>query len=138
MYTYKATIRRVVDGDTIDILIDLGFSTLIKERVRLHGIDTPESRTRDLREKKFGKLATRRVEELLLVGEMFVAHSKSYDRTDKFGRSMMDFDFEDGSTLCETLLKELLAVPYEGQNKKEIRALHEANWDALEKAGKDV
>ena len=46
MYEYAVTIRRVVDGDTVDLLIDLGFSTLIKERVRMAGIDTPESRTR--------------------------------------------------------------------------------------------
>mgnify|MGYP001304981027 FL=1 len=52
MYEYKAKVLRVVDGDTVDVLIDVGFSTFKKERVRLHGINTPECRTRDLKEKK--------------------------------------------------------------------------------------
>ena len=58
MYEYRAKIRRVVDGDTVDVDIDLGFGVwLKKQRVRLYGIDTPESRTRDLDEKKFGLMA---------------------------------------------------------------------------------
>ena len=57
MYEYKFKLDRVVDGDTIDVVIDLGFSILHKCRVRLFGIDTPESRTRDLDEKARGKLA---------------------------------------------------------------------------------
>lgn len=56
MYQYNVTVTKVVDGDTIDVDIDLGFSVVLKkQRVRLMGIDTPESRTRDLVEKKFGK-----------------------------------------------------------------------------------
>ena len=58
MHEYNCTIRRVVDGDTVDVDIDLGFDTWIhNERVRLYGIDTPESRTRDLEEKKAGLFA---------------------------------------------------------------------------------
>ena len=58
MYEYECTIRKIVDGDTIDVDINLGFNTWINnERVRLYGIDTPESRTRDLEEKKFGLYA---------------------------------------------------------------------------------
>ena len=138
MYEYNVEIRRVVDGDTVDLLIDLGFSTLIKERVRMAGIDTPESRTRDKREKKFGKLATARVMELLPVGQKFVATSKKYNSTGKFGRSMMDFELPDdplGRTLCTVLVAEHHAVRYHGQNKKEIRPEHEANWDILEGKG---
>ena len=56
-FTYKAEVTRVVDGDTIDVELDLGFSILMRARVRLLGIDTPESRTRDLEEKKFGLAA---------------------------------------------------------------------------------
>ena len=132
MYEYDVTMRRVVDGDTVDLTIDLGFSVLIRERVRLAGIDTPESRTRDLREKKFGKMATARVEELMPVGETFRAVAKSYDSRGKYGRAMMDFNLPDGRTLCETLIEENLAVPYHGQNKADIRAAHEANWRILE------
>ena len=58
MYEYKCKVTRVVDGDTVDIDIDLGFGVwLHKERVRIYGIDTPESRTRDKIEKRFGLLA---------------------------------------------------------------------------------
>ena len=60
MYEYGAKVSKVVDGDTVDLDIDLGFGIWIKERCRLLGIDTPESRTRDQREKKFGKMATLR------------------------------------------------------------------------------
>ena len=65
MYTYNAKVLRVVDGDTIDVLIDLGFSTHRKIRVRLYGINTPESRTRDLAEKKLGLAANDRLIEIL-------------------------------------------------------------------------
>ena len=133
MYEYNVTIDRVVDGDTVDIWIDLGFDVRIFERVRMAGIDTPESRTRDKREKVFGKRATARVEELLPVGGKFRAVSGSYDSRGKFGRAMMDFHLPDGQMLCQVLIDERLAVRYHGQNKKDIRADHEANWDALDK-----
>ena len=59
MHEYKVEVLRVVDGDTVDVDIDLGFSTwLKKQRIRLYGIDTPETRTRDLDEKKYGKMAS--------------------------------------------------------------------------------
>ena len=64
-YEYKATVLRVVDGDTVDALVDLGFSTHRKIRVRLYGIDAPESRTRDLEEKKRGLAAKARLVEIL-------------------------------------------------------------------------
>ena len=57
MYEYNCTVERVFDGDTIDVVLDLGFDILYKSRVRLFGIDTPESRTRDLDEKARGKMA---------------------------------------------------------------------------------
>ena len=70
MYEYKCTIDRVVDGDTVDVDIDLGFGVwLKKQRIRLYGIDTPESRTRDLEEKKYGNAAKAFVQFHLPVGE---------------------------------------------------------------------
>ena len=57
MYEYSCEVERVVDGDTIDVVLDLGFDILYRSRVRLYGIDTPESRTRDLDEKARGKMA---------------------------------------------------------------------------------
>ena len=65
MYEYKAIVERVVDGDTIDVIIDLGFKTWKKVRVRMEGINTPESRTRDLEEKKRGLAAKDRLTEIL-------------------------------------------------------------------------
>ena len=65
MYEYKAIVDRVVDGDTIDVIIDLGFKTWKKVRVRMEGINTPESRTRDLEEKKKGLAAKARLQEIL-------------------------------------------------------------------------
>ena len=132
MYQYHATIERVVDGDTVDVSIDLGFSISIKERVRLYGIDTPESRTRDLREKRWGKFATARVEELLPVGEKFIATSNAYDSAGKYGRAMFDFMLPSGAMLCRVLLDEHLAVKYHGQNKADIQAGHRANYTILE------
>ena len=71
MYEYQCRILRVIDGDTVDIDIDLGFGVWMhRERVRLHGIDTPESRTRDLEEKKFGLLAKTYVRDHLPVGSI--------------------------------------------------------------------
>ncbi len=65
MFIYNATILRVVDGDTVDVMVDLGFSIHKKIRVRLYGIDAPESRTRDLAEKKLGLAAKARFKEIL-------------------------------------------------------------------------
>lgn len=65
MYYYKAQVTKVVDGDTIDVIIDLGFSVSTKARLRLHGINAPESRTRDKSEKKKGLAAKKRLKELI-------------------------------------------------------------------------
>ena len=71
VYEYSCKIVRVVDGDTVDVDIDLGFGVWMhKERVRLHGIDTPESRTRDLEEKKYGLLAKEQILFFLPEGSM--------------------------------------------------------------------
>jgi len=65
-YRYaNCRVERVVDGDTVDLLVDCGFEIFTRKRIRLAGIDCPESRTRDLEEKKLGKAATKRMEELL-------------------------------------------------------------------------
>lgn len=86
MYDYKAKLLRVIDGDTIDAMIDLGFNTWIKKRVRLYGIDAPESRTKDLEEKRQGQAATKRLQELLAStnGELII-HSHGIG---KYGRCL--------------------------------------------------
>ena len=91
MHEYNCTIRRVVDGDTVDVDIDLGFDMWIhNERVRLYGIDTPESRTRDLEEKKAGIYAKQCVEAFLPVGSTQTL--KTYkDKVGKYGRILGEF-----------------------------------------------
>ena len=84
-YNFRVTeINRVLDGDTIDVTIDLGFDLYKKERVRVAGVDTPESRTSDKVEKLFGKAAGRYVEERLPVGSMQTLVTKKYDSKGKF------------------------------------------------------
>lgn len=65
MYTYKAKLIRIIDGDTIDAEIDLGFDTIVRKRIRLYGINTPETRTKNLQEKEQGFAAKQRLTELL-------------------------------------------------------------------------
>ena len=73
MYQYKVKVTRVVDGDTVDVDIDLGFSVVLKkQRVRLYEIDTPESRTRDKEEKKFGLLAKEYLKKVCESGEQIL------------------------------------------------------------------
>ena len=91
MYEYRCKILRVVDGDTVDVDIDLGFGIWMhKERIRLHGIDTPESRTRDLEEKYYGNLAKEKMQFFLPVGStQRLVTSK--DKAGKFGRILGKF-----------------------------------------------
>ena len=90
MYEYSATIRRVVDGDTVDVTLDLGFDILYNSRIRLHGIDTPESRTRDLEEKKYGLAAKAFVEDYLPVGSIRTLTTVK-DKAGKYGRILGKF-----------------------------------------------
>ena len=86
MYEYNCKIRRVVDGDTLDVDIDLGFDLcLSNQRIRLKGVDTPESRTRDLEEKKFGLLAKEVVKSYCPDGQT-ISLRTSKDERGKFGR----------------------------------------------------
>ena len=133
MYEYKTKLLRVVDGDTVDIDIDLGFGVWLRnQRVRVYGIDTPEVRTRDLKEKEHGKLATQFVIDHL--GDTPTLLSKGIEG--KFGRILGDFTVFDSkhdrwSTLTECLVEAKLAVPYHGQSKDEIEEQHLVNRRAL-------
>ena len=110
MYHYKAKLLRVVDGDTIDAMLDLGFDTWVKKRVRLQGIDAPESRTRDLEEKKRGKASTKRLQELLASNgsEEFTIVSHGVG---KYGRCLGTL-FIGEKNINETLLSEGFAEEY--------------------------
>ena len=119
MFEYKAHLLRVVDGDTLDCRIDLGFSVFVKKRVRLMGIDTWESRTKDLEEKKKGLAAKARLIELLQAdaGEFTLI---SYG-VGKFGRVLGEIEVTAGN-VCDILKEEGHAYAYFGGNKEEARA----------------
>ena len=117
-FVYQAELERVVDGDTVDVTLDLGFDVkLHKQRVRLHGIDTPESRTRNLAEKKLGLAAKERLKELC-VGRFKV---KSLGKG-KYGRVLGIPYTEDGEDICQLLIDEGHAVEYYGGKKKKVWA----------------
>jgi micrococcal nuclease len=143
MYEYKAEILRVIDGDTVDVDIDLGFGIWMKkERVRLYGIDTPESRTRDKTEKIFGLAAKKRLKELLgkkCVLKTFAARDGE-DMKGKFGRILGDFHVYYGEEdrwcmLSTIMMHEGHAVAYEGRSKEEIQEAHLFNRNKLISAG---
>ena len=143
MYDYKCNVVKVVDGDTVDVDIDLGFGVwLKKERVRIMGIDTPESRTRDKVEKKFGLAAKARLKQLL--GKKTVLRTQisknGEDMKGKFGRILGDFDVYDAQTdavrpVTKVLIDEGHAVSYFGGSKDEVEAKHLANRERLIKEG---
>ena len=111
MYIYNAKCLRVVDGDTLDAQVDLGFDTFKKIRIRLVGINTPESRTRDLEEKAKGLAAKARVKELLKENKnQIILHSQGVG---KFGRCLGEIFLGD-SKLNDMLIEEGHAVPYYG------------------------
>ena len=124
MYNYKAKLLRVVDGDTVDAELDLGFDIFMRDRIRLMGIDTPESRTRNLAEKSWGKAAKYRLEELLAEanGEFTLVTKKQ--KKGKFGRILgtLSVSTKDGIVDAnQVLINEQLAIPYTGGNKEESR-----------------
>lgn len=95
MYKYNAKLIRVIDGDTVDALVDLGFSVWIKKRIRLYGIDTPEVRTRDLEEKAAGIAAQNRLIMLMQqCGNEFILVSHGVG---KYGRCLGELFIKDES-----------------------------------------
>lgn len=109
MYVYIATIKRWVDGDTVDVDIDLGFGLVYgNQRIRLWGIDAPESRTRDLAEKALGKEAARFAEEHAPVGTQVKLTTHN---TGKFGRILGEIEVE-GVNLNQLMIKENHAKEY--------------------------
>ena len=138
MYEYRAKINRVVDGDTVDVDIDLGFGiVLTDERVRIMGIDTPESRTSDKVEKLFGKASKYRLQELL--GEYAILKTQvsknGEDMKGKFGRILGDFiveEFEgEERMVTDIMIEDGHCVPYFGGSKEEVQAQHYKNRERL-------
>ena len=137
MYEYSCKILRVIDGDTVDVDIDLGFGVWMhKERVRLHGIDTPESRTKDLEEKKYGLLAKEQIQAFMPVGSMQTLVTVK-DKTGKFGRILGKFLIHDNKTdaqmtINDWMIREHHAVEYFGQSKEAIAEEHLVNREHID------
>lgn len=137
MHEYNCTIRRVVDGDTVDVDIDLGFGIWIhNERVRLYGIDTPESRTRDLEEKKAGLFAKDVVLHYLPEGSKQVLRTHK-DKVGKYGRVLGEFVIYDSladrqTTINQFMIEHKIGVEYGGKSKDDIVKQHIENRKYLE------
>ena len=145
MYEYRCKVLKIVDGDTVDVDIDLGFGIVLKnERVRIMGIDTPESRTSDKVEKQFGLAAKKRLKEMLdnKSGPILKTqiNKKGEDMKGKFGRILGDFTVYHGPTdawrmITEIMVEEGHAVAYFGGSKDEVQAKHMANRSKLIREG---
>ena len=117
-YIYSAKIVRVVDGDTADAMIDLGFDTWVKKRIRFYGVDTWESRTRNLEEKKKGLAAKDYVKDLLENSDEGKFVLKSYG-VGKYGRVLGELFVKGNEKSVNELLKENgHAYEYHGEKKK--------------------
>jgi micrococcal nuclease len=133
MYEYECTIRRVVDGDSIILDIDLGFGLWIhNESIRLYGVDTPECRTRDAEEKAAGLLAKEFVKDALHVGKTYKLQTREKG---KFGRFLGVIFISDKTSINAALVTEHLAVAYHGQSKTEVQDAHAANYQILKDKG---
>jgi len=137
MYQYKCKIIKVLDGDTVDIDLDLGFKIILaNQRVRMAGVDTPESRTAIAEEKVRGQLSKKKLAEKLPVGSwQIIETQKSDSNDDKFGRILGVFILEDGTRVNDWLIQNNYAVPYKGENKELTQAEHQANKKILIERG---
>ena len=138
MYEYRAKVNKIVDGDTVDVDIELGFDIVLTgQRVRIMGIDTPESRTSDDLEKVFGLAAKNRLKELL--GPTAILRTQvekdGDDAKGKFGRILGDFVAPDGRMVTEIMIEEGHCVPYFGGSKEEVQAQHMKNREKLIREG---
>jgi len=114
LFHYKATVDRVVDGDTIDVTLDLGFDISYRGRVRFQGINAPESRTRDAVEKQAGLAAKRYVEDWTSGLENRVIIQTSLDDRGKFGRILGRILNDEGECLNDEMVSLGHAKPYDG------------------------
>jgi micrococcal nuclease len=131
MYEYYVRkVENVVDGDTIDVLIDLGFDILFQSRVRLAGIDTPESRTRDLAEKALGLESKEYLKKALKDAKSVVIKTEKMNSTEKFGR-ILGWLYVNGETVSvnDMMINDGYAWGYLGDTKVK-------DFDALVKARK--
>ena len=115
MYNYKAKVLRVYDGDSITVLIQLGFNIILKQNIRILGIDTPEIRTKNKKEKAFGLKVRDFLEEWIQDKEVIIITEKP----DKFGgRYLAHVETIDGTNVAWVLKSKGYAKPYDGGKKK--------------------
>ena len=130
-FSYRVNkVTKVIDGDTIDVIIDLGFDIMYKSRVRLFGIDTPESRTRDLVEKKYGLMSKDFLKDKLKNAEKIVIKTHKGEETGKFGRILGEI-FCDNVNINQQMCDVGHAVAYYGQSKDDIQEEHLKNRKIL-------
>jgi micrococcal nuclease len=133
MYTYTASVLKVIDGDTIEVDFDLGFGVWLRnQRIRLDGIDTPESRTSDKEEKVRGTLSKDKLKEIL--GKDIQITTK-IDPNEKYGRILGVLMNKDGINVNQWLIENNYAVKYSGENKELVQEQHKLNAAALKKRG---
>ena len=137
MYQYKCKIIKVLDGDTVDIDLDLGFKIILSnQRVRMAGVDTPESRTAIAEEKVRGLLSKKKLAEKLPIGSWQIIETQKPDSNDdKFGRILGVFILEDGTRVNDWLIQNNYAVQYKGENKDLTQGEHQANKKILIERG---
>ena len=133
MYEYRCRVNKVLDGDTVDIDLDLGFNIILSsQRMRMAGVDTPESRTSDKEEKPRGLLSKKVLSEKLPIGSWIKIRTMNPNNNDdKFGRILGEFILDDGVNVNAWLIENHYAVPYIGENKVLVRDQHQANKKIL-------
>jgi micrococcal nuclease len=125
-------IVKIIDGDTFDCILDLGFDVLLEARVRMMGIDTPESRTSNKEEKVYGLLAKEWLKKH--VDDSIIISTHVDNEKGKFGR-ILGTVWKDGNNINEQMITEGHAVSYHGQNKDDVQAAHMANRQLLKEKG---
>ena len=136
MFEYNAVVVKVVDGDTVDVDIDLGFSVwLKKQRVRLYGLDTPESITRDKEEKKYGLLAKAKVLEHCPIGSKIKVKTQKGKSKGKYGRILGELISDKSVNVNKFLIDNNYGVDYHGFSKEEITKEHLKNRKIIQKRG---
>lgn len=134
-YQYKCTFKKVIDGDTIIVDIDLGFNIILSDQsLRLIGIDTPESRSKDKIEKFFGLLSKKAVENFInnnKTNEFIIETTLNNDNDEKFGRILAKIYNNNKECLNDWLINNNYAVAYNGENKEKVKNLHLENRKKL-------
>ena len=138
MYEYKCHVTKIVDGDTIEVIMDLGFNIFHGCKVRLRGIDTPESRTRNLDEKARGILAKNYLKTAIEYNDdqdkKIIIKTYKENSKGKFGRVIGEV-WVNGININEDMINAYHAVPYNAENKKLIEGLHLQNREKLIEQG---